>query len=130
MTAFEKSYIIAKSSGSYRLIDLTSGSEKIRANKKVFVYDKYFFGYENDGSIHVYDANSAQFVVVNSGSNIFVKNSYLIIIDENSGLNIYTSDGKQAESNDFTNEIQSIQSDKRLTTLTNDKTFYHIPENK
>ena len=130
MTAFEKSYIIAKSSGSYRLIDLTSGSEKIRANKKVFVYDKYFYGYENDGSIHVYDANSAQFVVVNSGSNIFVKNSYLIIVDENSGLNIYTSDGKQAESNDFTNEIQSIQSDKRLTTLTNDKTFYHIPENK
>lgn len=129
MTWIANNYIIARNGSSQRLIDVSSGTEKVRANKKVFVYDKYFFDYETDGTIHVYDSTPKQFLVVKADESIFVKNSYLVIINEKGSTSIYDSTGAKAKSSDFTKAVNAIKVNVRLRTLLNDKSYYHIPAN-
>lgn len=129
MTWVAGSYIVARNGTSQRLIEQSTGSEKLRANKKVFVYDKYYFGYETDGTIHVYESTPTQFYILKTNENAFVKNSYLIVINDKNSTTIYEPTGTKAKVNDFTKTINAIKIKDRLNTFLNDKSYYHIPAN-
>ena len=129
MTWVAGQYIVARNGSSQRLINVSLGTEVIRANKKVFVYDKYFFAYENDGLIHVYDSTPKQFLIVKTDEYIFVKNGYLITVKANGSINFYDATGAKPKANDFTTTINAIKAKERLNALLKDKTFFHIPEN-
>lgn len=129
MTSFESSYIIARNGSSQRLIDLSSGQEKIRAAKKVFVHDDYYFGYENDGSIHIYTDLGQQFAVVPSDSYIFTKGGFVIVINAKASATIYQSDGKKAASNDITKELNKIPMKNRISSVLSNKSYYRIMAN-
>ena len=129
MTSLIDSYIIANNAGSYRLIDLASGSEKLRANKKVFVHDKFFFGYEQDGSIHVYTDGGTKIFVAASGSRLFTKNGFLIYLTDKGLPTVYDSAGAKVSNSDLVKEVNKIKAQDRIATLNNDATYYNIPAN-
>ena len=122
-------YIIARNGTSQRLINVSLGTEMIRANKKVFVHDKFFFGYETDGTIHVYNSTPTQFVIVKADEYAFTKSGYLLVVRDNGSVVIYDSTGAKPKTNDFTKAINAMKSKERLNTLLNDKSFFHIPAN-
>lgn len=129
MTNIANSYIIARNGSSQRLIDLSTGSEKVRANKKVFVNDQYFFGYETDGTIHVYNSSFTQFLIIKPDETAFVKNSYLIVMKNTGSFYMYETTGEKAKTNDFTKTLNAIKAKDRLNTLLKDKSFFRIPAN-
>lgn len=129
MTWVAGQYIVARNGSSQRLINVTLGTEVIRANKKVFVYDKFYFDYETDGTIHAYETTPKQFVIIKADEYAFVKNSYLVILKANGSTTIYDATGAKAKTNDFVKTINAIRSKERVNTLLKDKSFFHIPAN-
>lgn len=129
MTWVAGSYIVARNGSSQRLIDVATGAEKVRANKKVYVHDKFFFTYENDGTIHVYDSTPKQFVIVKADERAFTKSGYLVVVNDKGSTNIYDSTGARAKTDDFTKAVNAIKSKDRLNTLIRDSSFYNIPVN-
>ncbi|MCQ2571304.1 MAG: hypothetical protein MJ154_03620 [Candidatus Saccharibacteria bacterium] len=129
MRSIDSSYIIARNGSSQRLIDLSSGQEKVRAAKKVFTHDNYYFGYENDGTIHIYDSLGAQFAVAAATDYVFTKGGYVIILNNKATATAYDSTGKKATNIDIIKAINKINSKTRINTILNDKTFYHIAAN-
>lgn len=130
MTWVAGQYIVARNGSSQRLIELSTGTEKLRSNKKVFVHDKFYFGYENDGTIHVYENTPTQFVIVKSDESAFTKSNYLIVMKANGSYAVYDSTGVKPKSTiDLQKAINAIKTKDRLNTLLNDKSYYHIPAN-
>jgi hypothetical protein len=128
MAGLTKNYIVARNGSSQRLIDLADGTEKIRANKKVFVHDKFFFAYETDGTIHIYNDAATQFVVAKADDTVFTKNGYVVIIGAKGGTTVYNTSGTKA-SDDFSKAVNAIPSKNRLNALLNDTSYYHVPAN-
>ena len=123
------SYIVARSGSSKRLIDLSSGAEMVRGSNKVFTNSGYFFGFESDGTIHIYSESQSKIVMAKSDENVFTKNQYLIILNKSNSPTIYDSTGKKVSGTDIQKTITAIQSKKRLDALLADKSFYHVVEN-
>lgn len=128
MGNFLNSYIIAKSSGLVQLVDVNNGKEMVRAGKKVFVRDAFFFGYENDGTIHVYLSSKGQFLVINADSNAYVRDSELIVVYPNERYDIYLSDGSTDwDRSSIAERLEDIDWDLGLLNVLNgDSNYYKI----
>lgn len=131
MTSEYGKYIIAKSSGLYRLIDVFNGKEKAHAGKRVYVNGKYYFGYENDGTIHIYNDEATQIKVAPAGSNVYTYKTYVIVVDANNAYYIYEQSGMPTSDTATIQLLNSLGDPQKIVSLLNArKDFYHIPVNQ
>ena len=119
-------YIIGSTSGDYRLIDLSSGEEVIRATERVYVRDGYFVGKEKDGMLHVYLSKDQKLGAFEAGTSLYLKNNYLVVIAPRGGMQVYNQTGKLDGQSDVNREVSAIHPDKRISTLDADSSFHKI----
>ena len=127
MDWIKSNYIFAKSGGYYRLIQISNGKEIVHAVKGIFAYDKYYFGYENDNSIHVYNSNSAQIYVAKSDVTLFVSNGKLIIFNKEGDYTIMQQDGTEPEGDSMYDYLNDIEREKRINKVDANGSYYRIP---
>lgn len=119
--------IIVKGSGSYRFIDLATGSEIIRATEKVFTHGNFYFGYEANNEIRAYTSSGTQFKVVKSNELMFLKNDYAIFLSDKDSFEVYNSAGEKMNTKDsMYQEIRKISRKVLRDTLNKDKSYYKI----
>ncbi len=122
-------YIIAKASGTYRLIDLNTGSEVVRAAKRVLAHDDCFYGYENDGSIYVYNASYTRIMIVPQGTHIFTNGRQIVTIHvegEDEDYEIYEKNGEATEDEGVLDYFGNIE-ENVFGTIRSNSSFYEIP---
>ena len=129
MTNLVSGFIIARNGTSLRLIDLASGSEKIRSDKRVFIHDNFYFTYENDGSIRAYTDTQKQIVIIAAAETAFIKNNTLIVMKANGTFATYDVSGTKDTKSDLYKTINKMQSKNRLSSLSSDSSFYRVPAN-
>lgn len=123
------SYIIARNGTSYRLVDLSSGTEKVRSDKRVFAHGVYFFSYEVGGTIRAYTDTQKQIAIVAADETVFIKDNYLIVMKPNGTFAAYDSNGVKNTNYSIVKTINKIQSKTRLNTLMSDSSYYRLPAN-
>ena len=128
MTWTEGKYIVAKSAGTFNLIQLSNGKSVLQAAKRVFIHDDFLFGYESDGSIHVYSSTGTQFLVAKAVDKLFTNGTYIIHFDENNGYVFYAKDGQQADDEQLTRYLSDISIDQSpIDVLSRNSSYYCIP---
>ena len=130
MAWVEGKYIVAKSSGLYCLIQLSNGKEIIRAGKKVFVHDNYYYAYEADGTIHIYTDSTKKIYVAKAEDALFTEGRYIVVVENGRSARVYNHDGEDDNEADIYEYISSIDSDVVVTTLEQNPAYYRIPANK
>lgn len=125
----EGQYIIAKSNGLYCLIQLSNGKEIVRGAKRVFVHDKYFYGYESDGTIHIYTSSDKKILVAKATDSVFTDGNYIIVIDERSSYRVYDYSGQNANDSAILDYLSSVDNEKLISVLTQNNSYYRIPAN-
>lgn len=130
MAWVEGKYIVAKSNGLYCLIQLSNGKETIRAAKRVFVHDDYYFGYESDGSIHIYADSAKKILVSKAGEILYTDGTHLIQIDSQNSYRLYDRSGEETEDEAIRNYFSDLDSDTMIPTLDGNSAYYRIPANK
>ena len=126
MTWVVNDYIVAYSNGGYRLIDLSSGSEILRATGRVFVHDGFFIGREKDGMYHVYLSKDNKLGAFEAGSRLYIKEKNLIVISPRNALQVYNQEGKQSTQSEVGKAVSRMNSSTRVQTLDNDSSFFKI----
>lgn len=126
MTWVANEYIVASSNGEYRLIDLTSGEEVVRATNRVYVRDGYFIGKASDGMIHVYISKDTKVDAFEAGTYVYIKDKYLVIITPKNVLRVYNQEGKSDTNNDVSKEINQITASKRIETLDANSSYHKV----
>ena len=124
-------YIIAKTSGSYRLIRLSDGQEIVRGSEGVFIHDGYCFSYESGGERRAYTLNGEQIVISAGGTYLYIKNNNLIYVSgKGKGTaKIFDTSGETVKSGNLVKEIKSIKT-TLSDALTADSSFYNVPESR
>ena len=74
------SYIVAQQDNSLRLLDVFDGAEIVQATNRVFAYNPYFFGYDNNSERRAYTDSGAQIVIAYAGDKLFIRDNYLIYV--------------------------------------------------
>jgi len=119
-------YIVASANGGYRLIDLSSGEEIIRATGRVFVRDGYFIGKETEGMYHVYLSKDNKLGAFEAGSRLFLKNKNLVMISPRGSLQVYNQEGKSDMQSEVGKEVNRMNSQIRIQTLDNDSSYFKV----
>lgn len=126
MTWVVNEYIVANANGSYRLIDLSSGEEILRATGRVFVRDGYFIGKEAGGMYHVYLSKTQKLGAFEDGSSLYLKNKNLVTITPRGTLQVYNLEGKLDSYSEVGREVSRINSNTRVQTLNSDSSYFKI----
>ena len=126
MARVANEYIVASSNGEYRLIDLSSGEEVIRAVKRVYVRDGFFIGKADDDMIHIYLSKDNKIDAFEAGTALYLKNKYLVVITPKNVMRIYNQEGKNDNDNDVSKEINRLNMSKRIETLDADSSYHKI----
>ncbi|MBR3322917.1 hypothetical protein IKG13_02575 [Candidatus Saccharibacteria bacterium] len=126
----EGKYIVAKSNGLYCLIQLSNGKEIIRAGKRVFVHDDYYYAYEADGTIHIYTDSTKKIYVAKANDILFTEGCYIIAIEDGGNVRIYNHDGQEDNSADIYEYISNLDNGTVVTVLDQNPSYYRIPANK
>lgn len=129
-TWIEGDYIIAKLSGSYRLVNLVDGSEVIRGAEKVFMHDQFCVSYEQGGERRLYTLDGKQFLVIKAGEELYIKGSSAIYAIPNAkspgraNFTLYTAAGtKETKSAEY-DVLRKVDKDSFLSYL--GKNYYKV----
>ncbi len=120
--------IIMKRGGSFRLIDITDGSEKVSGAKGVFVTKSgYYIAKEENGALRAYNSSKAQVLLAEDGDQLYERDGFLIIVRKDS-FEIVKSDGQQARSEDcpFYSELNSRERNTLADYLNGNGAYLHI----
>lgn len=125
------SYIIAKTSGNYRLLSIVNGAEYARGSKGVYVSDDFFFSFDSDGAVRIYNSTGTQFQVINTESTIYTREGFVVVVNNANHSRIaYDQTGKTTSDAEILKYINGIQNDKVFETLDNNPDYHRIPSSK
>ena len=151
MHQVEQNYIVARASGSYRLVDTVLGDEILSAPNGIYVYKNIIVGYENGGKRYFYlSIGGDPFLKSNNGDELFYAEDMIIRMpDKKTSIECYatntqtvrvgskdqtTEAGKKLSTTRMTEKqknlykvIMKVKSAERKDYLLNDKkTFYRF----
>ena len=73
-------YIVAKRSGSYRLVNINDGTEKVSGTLGVFATKAgYYIAREDGGVLRVYNSSKNQVLLTESGQQLYERGGFLIV---------------------------------------------------
>ena len=128
MTDIAGKYIVAKALGQYRLINVATGSESVRADNRVLVHGNYFFGYESNGERRVYNVNGTQILISKSNYELYIKDGYVINAANGNGFEMYNTNADQVSEGSLSEWLNSLDIDTIVNTLNGRSDFYHVPK--
>ena len=119
--------IIVKGSGSYRLIDLTTGSEIVRGSNKVFTHGNFYFGYEAGNEIRAYTGTGKQFKAAKENERLYVKDKYVVYLNDKDSFEVYDEQGvKMGPKDNLCITLRKINRKTLRSTLDKDNSYYNI----
>lgn len=131
MTWVEGTYIVAKSSGLYRLVRLSDGKEVIYGAKRVFIHDDFLFSFESNNTVRLFNSSAEQFLVIDSNTPIFTNGSNLILFDSEDGFGyrVFDKAGKDDGNNESIVKLFENMSENQthLSIISGNSSFYRIP---
>lgn len=123
-------YILTRGSGNYRLLETASGNEAIKAAKRIYARDDCFYGYENDGSIYIYNSSYQRIHISPTKETIFTYKNLLVIVNtEDDGYQIFNKSGEEADDEALEDYLGEID-ENYVGALRNNKQFNEIPANQ
>ena len=131
----EGSYIVAKTSGKYYLVNLTNGMVAATATNHVFIRDNFIIGFESEGRRYIYNKDNEMIAVAEAGTDIFVKGDIVIIITTTRSGNAayysmmayYASTKKPATSDKLIQNIYQTAKNANYLEVAK-RTLYRIPD--
>ena len=120
--------IIAKRSGSYRLVDIDDGSEKVSGVLGVFATKSgYYISREEDGVLRVFNSSKKQILLTNSGDQLYERDGLLIVANADR-FELYNNDGAAVRTDDcaFYNELREKERGELVGFLNNNAAYLHI----
>ena len=119
--------IIVKGSGSYRFIDLTTGSEIVRGSNKVFTHGNFYFGYEAGNEIRAYTSTGKQFKAAKENERFYVKDKYVVYLNDKDSFEVYDEQGaKMGPKDNLCTTLRKINRKTLRSTLDKDNSYYNI----
>jgi hypothetical protein len=119
--------IIVKGSGSYRFIDLTTGSEIVRGSNKVFTHGNFYFGYEAGNEIRAYTGTGKQFKAAKENERLYVKDKYVVYLNDKDSFEVYDEQGvKMGPKDNLCTTLRKINRKTLRSTLDKDNSYYNI----
>ena len=130
MKNVEGTFIVAKAGSGVRLINIATGKEMVRGAKRVFVREKYYFGYETDGTVRAYTETGKNITVIKQGDSTFVRNGTLIVVSgEFDSCIFYNANGEQISEGPVYLEVYNNISQNYAAALKKDSRYFQIPTN-
>lgn len=120
--------IIMKRSGSFRLVDIENGSEKVAGAKGVFATRSgYYIAKEENGVLRVYNSSKNQVLLAENGEQLYERDGFLIIA-KNDYFEIIKNDGEQVRSEEcpFYDELNSRERNELAGYLNSNGAYLHI----
>ena len=120
--------IIAKRSGSYRLVDIEDGTEKVSGILGVYATKSgYYIAREENGVLRVFNSSKNQVLLTESGQQLYERDGFLIVANEER-FEIYKNDGTAARSEEcsFYNELREKNRGEIVNFLNSNGAYLHI----
>ena len=121
-------FIIAKRSGSYRLVDITDGTEKVSGILGVFATKSgYYVAREENDILRVFNSSKNQVLLTESGQQLYERDGFLIVATSER-FEIYKDDGSAARSEEcpFYNELREKDRGTIVDFLNGNSAYTHI----
>ena len=120
-------YIIAKRMGDYRMIDITTGREKVQGTKGVYATKNgYFVAYDESGSRRIFNGSNIQLAFVEGGE-IYTRDEYILAVYYDNNVNVFDKEGNEVQEYGFKGEIESMEWDKRAAIIAGDSKYTKVP---
>lgn len=120
--------IIAKRSGSYRLLSIEDGAEKVAGVLGVFVtHSGYYIAREENGVLRAYNSSKKQVVLTESDQQLYERDGFLVVAGSH-GFQIYKNDGTDARSEEcpFYKELSEKDNSSLVGFLNGNGAYLHI----
>lgn len=121
-------FVIAKRSGSFRLVNIKDGTERVSGVLGVFATRSgYYVAKEEGGILRVYNSSKTQVLLTESGDQLYERDGFLIIASADR-FEIYKNDGEAARSEEcpFYNELRDKERGSLVAFLNGNSAYLHI----
>lgn len=128
LSKYINTHILAKSSGIIQLVNISNGAELVRSSKRIAAHDAFLFGYENDGSMHFYNAGGQQISVIGSDDHSFIYDSQVLIIHQNNSYEVYDTEGNRNQKDSSVMQyLKGVKKNDVLSYVEEDASFFRVP---
>ena len=120
--------IIAKRSGSYRLVNIEDGSEKVSGVLGVFATQSgYYIAREEGGVLRVFNSEKVQIILTSEGEQLYERDGYLIVANEKQ-FNIFKNNGETVKNKEcsFYDELKGQKREALVNFLNGNSAYFHI----
>lgn len=121
-------FIIAKRSGSYRLVSIEDGTEKVSGILGVFATQSgYYISREEGGVLRVFNSSKQQIILTEEGERLYERDGFLILADEDD-FDVYNNDGDTVDDEEcsFYDELDDLEDESIVGFLNGNSAYFHI----
>lgn len=127
MTDIVGTYIIARASDSYRIIDLASGNELARGLNGIYTRAGFFIGYESSSERRAYVLSGKQIITAPAGSSLYISGGVIVYVSaDGSDCSAYDQSGAAVESGAIYDYLNNLDQETRVSTLNANQSYFRI----